>query len=53
MKATNTLALMEHLSAPASVRTWNAEENAPMLAVNRELGYAVDAVMREWQKELG
>ncbi|GAB3449902.1 GNAT family N-acetyltransferase [Phycicoccus ginsengisoli] len=52
LKAANTLALMEHLPGPASVRTWNAEENAPMLAVNRELGYAEDAVMREWQKVL-
>jgi GNAT superfamily N-acetyltransferase len=52
MKAANTLALLDHLSGPASVRTWNAEENAPMLAVNRQLGYAEDAAMREWQKEL-
>ncbi|MDR6862551.1 GNAT family N-acetyltransferase [Phycicoccus sp. 3266] len=52
MKAANTLALMDHLPGPATVRTWNAEENAPMLAVNRELGYAEDAAMREWQKEL-
>lgn len=52
MKAANTLALVDHLPGPATVRTWNAEENAPMLAVNRELGYAEDAAMREWQKEL-
>ncbi|MFC8504484.1 GNAT family N-acetyltransferase [Pedococcus sp. NPDC057267] len=52
MKAANTLALMDHLAGPATVRTWNAQENAPMLAVNRELGYAEDAAMREWQKEL-
>ena len=52
LKAANTLALMDHLPGPATVRTWNAEENAPMLAVNRELGYAGDAAMREWQKEL-
>jgi GNAT superfamily N-acetyltransferase len=52
LKAANTLALMDQLPGPAVVRTWNAEENAPMLAVNRELGYAADACMREWQKEL-
>lgn len=52
LKAANTLALMAQLPGPASVRTWNAEENAPMLAVNRRLGYATEAVRREWQKEL-
>ncbi len=50
VKAANTLALMDELPGLRSIRTWNAEENAPMLAVNRELGYLVDAFLREWQK---
>lgn len=52
MKAASTLALMEECPATTSVRTWNAEENAPMLAVNRVVGYVHDAMMREWQKEV-
>lgn len=34
------------------VRTWNADDNGPMLAVNRTLGCEVTAHMLEWQKEL-
>ena len=41
LKAANTLALMDQLPGPAAVRTWNAEENAPMLSVNRGLGYRI------------
>lgn len=52
LKAANALALMEHLPAVTTVRTWNADDNAPMLAVNRELGFAVDAWERAWQKRV-
>jgi MOSC domain-containing protein YiiM/GNAT superfamily N-acetyltransferase len=52
MKAANTLALMDESPVTREVRTWNADDNAPMLAVNREVGYAVDASLREWQKVL-
>jgi GNAT superfamily N-acetyltransferase len=50
MKAAGTLALMEESPATTSVRTWNADDNAPMLAVNHALGYVHDGMMREWQK---
>ena len=50
LKAAGTLALMQELPDTRSVRTWNADDNAPMLAVNRALGYVHDAMMREWQK---
>ena len=53
LKAANTLAVMEHLPELTGIRTWNAEDNAHMLAVNQRLGYAVDAHRREWQKVLG
>ncbi|MDF2093776.1 GNAT family N-acetyltransferase [Knoellia sp. 3-2P3] len=53
LKAANTLAVMEHLPELTAIRTWNAEDNAHMLAVNQRLGYAVDAHRREWQKVLG
>ena len=50
MKAAGTLALMQDSPATTSVRTWNADDNAPMLTVNRAIGYVHDAMMREWQK---
>ena len=50
MKAAETLALMQESPATQSVRTWNADDNAPMLSVNRALGYVHDAMLREWQK---
>ncbi|MFV0461606.1 MAG: GNAT family N-acetyltransferase [Nostocoides sp.] len=35
-----------------TVRTWNAVGNAPMITVNRALGYRTVAYQREWQKRL-
>ena len=32
------------------IRTWNAVENTPMLAVNRDLGYAVTGHLTDWVK---
>lgn len=52
LKAANALHLRGALPQVTSVRTWNAEENAPMLAVNRVLGYVVEGVLREWQKKV-
>lgn len=52
LKATNALRLMDALPEVTSVRTWNADSNAHMLAVNRRLGYVVDGHTREWQKHL-
>lgn len=34
------------------LRTWNADDNTHMLAVNRALGYVTTAVDVEWQKTL-
>jgi GNAT superfamily N-acetyltransferase len=53
LKAANTAAVMEHLPELRAIRTWNADDNTHMLAVNRRLGYEVDAYLREWQKVLG
>ncbi len=52
MKAANTVAVAEASSGTSVIRTWNADDNAPMLAVNHALGYVHDAMMREWQKEV-
>lgn len=50
LKAANALLLMDTLPKVSAVRTWNADTNVNMLAVNRRLGYAVDGYSREWQK---
>ena len=52
LKAANALVLLELLPQVRSIRTWNADDNVPMLAVNRELGFVVDAWERTWQKRL-
>lgn len=52
LKAANALRVLDAVPAVTAIRTWNAEGNAPMLAVNRALGYAVDGYSREWQKVL-
>lgn len=53
MKAASSLAMAEGSPATTAVRTWNADDNAPMLAVNDALGYVRDAFLREWQKVSG
>jgi GNAT superfamily N-acetyltransferase len=50
MKAAGTLALMDELPETRAVRTWNADDNAPMLAVNDAMGFVHDGMMREWQR---
>ncbi|GAA2737077.1 GNAT family N-acetyltransferase [Pedococcus aerophilus] len=50
LKAANTLAVMTELPEVTRIRTWNADDNLHMLAVNREIGYEQDAWLREWQK---
>lgn len=52
LKAANALLLMEALPTVHAIRTWNADSNTHMLAVNRALGYAVDGYSREWQKQV-
>ncbi|CAN7330696.1 GNAT family N-acetyltransferase [Knoellia sp. LjRoot47] len=52
VKAANLRALRTAFPQARTLRTWNAEENGPMLAVNEALGYRTTAVLREWQKRL-
>ena len=52
LKAATTLAVLAELPQVTRIRTWNADDNLHMLAVNRELGYVPDAWLREWQKVL-
>ncbi|YAL84704.1 GNAT family N-acetyltransferase [Dermacoccaceae bacterium W4C1] len=50
MKAAAALELMDEAPAVTRVRTWNAQENEPMLAVNRALGYQVEGYQRIWER---
>ncbi|MFW5473934.1 GNAT family N-acetyltransferase [Knoellia sp. CPCC 206450] len=53
LKSANLRAARETFPEIATVRTWNAQENGPMIAVNEALGYRTTAVQREWQRRLG
>ena len=52
LKAANLQALLAELPAVRRVHTWNANENEPMLRVNRALGFEPIGQMTEWQKSL-
>ena len=53
LKATAALALMDELPQVTTVRTWNADDNRHMLAVNADLGYVRTGVLQVWEKTLG
>ncbi len=52
LKVANLRTLARERPGVASVRTWNAETNGPMLAVNDRLGFTVTGWTREWAKDL-
>ena len=52
LKAAALTAVRESWPQVSSIRTWNADDNTHMLAVNRALGYVPNGVMTEWQKRL-
>jgi len=52
VKAANLRALLRELPDVRRVTTWNAEGNAPMLAVNRAMGFVTIGRWTEWQKVL-
>ncbi|MCE1179172.1 MAG: GNAT family N-acetyltransferase [Micrococcales bacterium] len=53
LKAVNVVRLADELPGVQRVRTWNAEENSHMIAVNSELGYEPTGYLREWQRRGG
>ena len=50
VKAANLRALLAELPAVTRIVTWNADVNAPMLRVNRAMGFVTVGVTTEWQK---
>lgn len=53
LKLANLRALEAELPAVTTIGTWNAESNAPMLAVNVAMGFAVVGWTKKWSKSLG
>ncbi len=53
LKVANILAVQERHPAVRLVSTWNAAENAPMIAVNEELGFQVRAHSAYWHRPIG
>lgn len=49
LKAATLRALADAVPEVATVRTWNAADNAPMLAVNVAMGFRPSGRMRQWQ----
>jgi GNAT superfamily N-acetyltransferase len=52
MKLANCFAVHERHPAVRWVNTWNAEENAPMVAVNEDLGFRVEAHSTDWHRPI-
>ncbi|GAA2743900.1 hypothetical protein GCM10009868_19480 [Terrabacter aerolatus] len=52
VKLANLRALQRERPDVTSVRTWNAESNAHMIAINERIGFVVTGWTREWAKEL-
>lgn len=52
LKAAAALALMDELPQVTRVRTWNADDNLHMLAVNADLGYVREGVLQAWERHL-
>jgi GNAT superfamily N-acetyltransferase len=52
VKAPNLRALQSDVPLPAVLHTWNAPENAPMIAVNTKLGFRPVAQRTMWERAL-
>jgi hypothetical protein len=52
VKAPNLRALQAGVARPAVLHTWNAPENAPMIAVNTKLGFRPVAQRTMWERPL-
>ena len=52
VKAANLLLVAKQLPQVRRVRTLNAEDNVPMLTVNKALGFVPEGVERDWQMRL-
>lgn len=52
MKVANLWAVMARHPGVRTISTWNAAENAPMIAVNEEMGFAIEAHAAYWLRDI-
>jgi GNAT superfamily N-acetyltransferase len=52
LKVANLFAVAQAHPAVRTINTWNAEENAPMIAVNEEMGFGVVAHSAYWHRPI-
>ena len=52
MKIANLLALHREKPDVTSIRTWNADTNTPMIAINQRIGFSVTDRSTERTKDL-
>ena len=52
LKVANLRALQREKPDVAAVRTWNADTNVHMIAINARLGFRPTGWSREWAKQL-
>jgi predicted GNAT family N-acyltransferase len=50
VKATTLVSLAQHAPAVERIHTWNADQNAHMLAINAELGFRTAGAEGGWQR---
>jgi GNAT superfamily N-acetyltransferase len=49
LKATNALRVLDERPDVEQVETWNADVNAPMLAINTAMGFRQAAAWQDWE----
>lgn len=52
MKLANLVALQARHPGARRVNTWNAEENGPMIAVNEDMGFRIEAHSTDWHRPI-
>jgi GNAT superfamily N-acetyltransferase len=52
MKLANVFAVQEQHPGVRRINTWNAEDNGPMIAVNEDMGFGVEARARDWRRRI-
>ena len=53
IKLANARTVLAHWRPTTRIRTWNAAENQPMLAINRSLGFELSWITAAWVRKLG
>jgi GNAT superfamily N-acetyltransferase len=52
MKLANFFVVLEQHPEVRRINTWNAVDNAPMIAVNEDLGFRIEAYSTDWERPI-